>query len=165
MLVFAHHPVHVTTTGSDREKGSIDPSIDMWRILRQKKGTGIYFNGHTHVDSITVQHGWTFIQLSACLDQHAYRIAEITGEEVRVQAVDIIDSTLTDQLPEIFTYMNHFRATPHARGKQQERECCVQLLGERLNEADLFEALEAELNEEDLQISADTRHGGDKAHV
>ncbi|WIV19916.1 metallophosphoesterase [Paenibacillus polygoni] len=164
-LVFAHHPVYLTTTGSDREKGSIDPSIDMWRILRQKKGTGIYFNGHTHVDSIMEQNGWTFIQLSACLDQHAYRIAEITGEEVRVQAVDITDSTLADQLPDIFTYMNHFRATPHARGKQEERECSVQLLAERWNEADLFEALEAELTEEDLQISADKRRGGDKAHV
>jgi hypothetical protein len=44
MLVFAHHPVHNTTKRSEREKGSIHASIDMWSILEQKEGVGIYFN-------------------------------------------------------------------------------------------------------------------------
>lgn len=165
MLVFAHHPVHMTTAGSDRDKGSIDPSIDMWRILRQKKGIGLYFNGHTHEDSIAVQQGWIFVQLSACLDEHAYRLVEITGDEVLVQAVDVMDSTLPAQLPEILKYMKHFRATPHARGTEKDRNCSVQLPVETLDEADFFETLEEELNKEEVNMNKERRFGGDKAHV
>nr|WP_249435790.1 metallophosphoesterase [Paenibacillus sp. Marseille-Q4541] len=167
MLVFAHHPVHLTTRGSDRDKGSIDPSIDMWRILRQKKGSGLYFNGHTHMDSIVVQHNWTFVQLSACLDEHAYRLAEIVGEEVQIQAVDIMDSALAVQLPEIHKHMKHFSANPHARGNDLDRECCVQLIGEKINDEAFFKELEAELyeGERGSHSSAEIRLGGDKAHV
>ncbi|MEK5058409.1 metallophosphoesterase family protein [Paenibacillus shunpengii] len=131
MLVFAHHPVHLTTTGSDRDKGSIDPSIDMWRILSKKQGTAVYFNGHTHVDSITKQNNWTFVQLSACLDEHAFRMVELGDDYIDITAVDIEDAELPKQLPEIHLHMKHFSPSVHARGTELERGCRVMLTSQQ----------------------------------
>lgn len=128
MLVFAHHPIHLTTTGSERDKGSIDPSIDMWRVLSKKQGTAVYFNGHTHVDSITKQNNWTFVQLSACLDEHAFRIVELGEDYIDVTAVDIEDAELPVQLPEIHLHIKHFSPAVHARGTELERACRVMLM-------------------------------------
>ncbi|GAB6930854.1 hypothetical protein JCM10914A_48370 [Paenibacillus sp. JCM 10914] len=127
MLVFAHHPVHLTTRGSDRDKGSIDPSIDMWQILSKKQGSALYFNGHTHVDSITKQNNWTFVQLSACLDQHAYRIVEIEDEYIHIHAVDIDDVELSRLLSDIHPHMKYFSPTANARGTELERACSILL--------------------------------------
>ncbi len=127
LLVFGHHPVYQTTARSERDKGSIHPDIEMWRVLRQKKGTGIYFNGHTHVDSIVEQNNWTFIQLSACLDQHGFRIVEIADKEIRISAVDIDEAILTDHAPILHLHMSHFRHNPDARGEVRDRESIVSL--------------------------------------
>ncbi|MDF2963636.1 MAG: metallophosphoesterase [Paenibacillus sp.] len=128
LLIFAHHPVHNTTTNSDKEKGSIHPSIDMWKILSQKEGAGIYFNGHTHIDSIVKQNNWTFAQLSASLDQHGLRIVEIGEEEIRISAVDITDAVLAENVQTLYNSMKHFKHNPNARGKETDRECIVPLL-------------------------------------
>lgn len=127
LLVFAHHPVHLTTTNSDKDKGSIHPSIDMWNILSQKEGVGIYFNGHTHIDSIVKQHNWTFVQLSACLDQHGLRVVEIEQDEIRINAVDVPDSVLTENVEMLYSNMKHFRHNPNARGQESDRSCTVSL--------------------------------------
>lgn len=127
LLVFAHHPVYNTTTHSDKEKGSIHPSIDMWNILNQKEGVGIYFNGHTHVDSIVKQNNWTFVQLSACLDQHGLRIVDLEQEEIRISAIDITDATIVENVETLYNNMKHFRHNPNARGKESDRECIVPL--------------------------------------
>lgn len=128
LLVFGHHPVHNTTARSEKEKGSIHPSIDMWRILNRKKGIGFYFNGHTHVDSIVAQNNWTFVQLSACLDQHGFRIVELTEEELRISAVDIIDADVLENAPLLHQNMVHFTHNPKARGTDADRELVVSLL-------------------------------------
>ncbi|TDF97068.1 metallophosphoesterase family protein [Paenibacillus piri] len=127
VLIFAHHPVYKTTTNSDKDKGSIHPDVDMWKVLNQKEGVGIYFNGHTHIDSIVKQNNWTFVQLSACLDQHALRVVEIGQEEIRVAAVDVTDTALTEHVAMLYNHMKHFRHTPHARGEDADRECVVSL--------------------------------------
>ncbi|MDQ0116176.1 metallophosphoesterase family protein [Paenibacillus harenae] len=128
LLVFGHHPVYNTTARSEREKGSIHPSIDMWRILNRKKGIGVYFNGHTHVDSIVAQNNWTFVQLSACLDQHGFRIVELTEEEIRISAVDITDADVLENAPMLHQHMVHFTPNPNARGTDADRELVVSLL-------------------------------------
>ncbi|MGM0882877.1 MAG: metallophosphoesterase family protein [Bacillota bacterium] len=128
LLVFGHHPVYNTTARSEKEKGSIHPSIDMWRILNRKKGIGVYFNGHTHVDSIVAQNNWTFVQLSACLDQHGFRIVELTEEELRISAVDITDADVLDNAPMLHQHMVHFSHNPNARGTGADREHVVPLL-------------------------------------
>ncbi|MFH5183941.1 metallophosphoesterase family protein [Paenibacillus sp. TAB 01] len=127
VLVFAHHPVHKTTTHSDRDKGSIHPDIDMWSILSQKQGIGIYFNGHTHIDSIVQQNNWTFVQLSACLDEHGLRIVDIGEEDIRITAIDIAEAALTDNAGTLYTHMKHFKPTADACGNDAERECTVSL--------------------------------------
>jgi predicted phosphodiesterase len=127
LLVFAHHPVYQTTTRSERDKGSIHPSIEMWPILNRKNGTGIYFNGHTHVDSIVEQNNWTFVQLSASLDQHGFRIVEIDEEEIRISAVDILEAGVLDHAPTLYQHMKHFSHNPEARGKDVEREVVIPL--------------------------------------
>jgi Icc protein len=127
LLVFGHHPVYKTTKRSEMDKGSIHPSIDMWRILNQKEGTGIYFNGHTHVDSIAEQNNWVFVQLSACLDQHGFRIVEIAGEDIRITAVDVTEGEVVDHAPTLHRHMKHFTHNPDARGTDAERECVIPL--------------------------------------
>lgn len=128
LLVFGHHPVYNTTARSEKEKGSIHPSIDMWRILNRKKGIGVYFNGHTHVDSIVAQSNWTFVQLSACLDQHGFRTVELTEEELRISAVDISDAEVLDNAPMLHQHMVHFTHNPNARGTDADRKLVIPLL-------------------------------------
>ncbi|MGQ7886010.1 metallophosphoesterase family protein [Paenibacillus sp. WC2504] len=127
VLVFAHHPIHNTTTNSDKDKGSIHPSIDMWKILSKKEGVGIYFNGHTHIDSIVKQNNWTFVQLSACLDQHGLRIVDVEQDEIRISAIDFTDAALTGNVEMLYNNMKHFRHNASARGTDSERECIVSL--------------------------------------
>ncbi|GIQ63317.1 hypothetical protein PACILC2_18850 [Paenibacillus cisolokensis] len=128
LLVFAHHPVHRTTARSEADKGSIHPDIEMWRILRQKQGSGVYFNGHTHVDSIVRQQGWTFVQLSACLDQPGFRIVDIGDREIRIRAVDCPDADLFGRAQVLHRHMPRFRHNPDARGQEADREATVPLM-------------------------------------
>lgn len=130
LLVFGHHPVYRTTAGSDKQMGSIHPSIDMWSVLNQNKGIGIYFNGHTHMDSIVQQQDWSFVQLSACLDQPGFRLVEIGEESIRISAVDIADPNVLGKAPMLHKHMKHFTPTPGARGNDEDRGLVVQLLSE-----------------------------------
>jgi len=127
LLVFAHHPVYNTTARSDMDKGSIHPDIDMWSILDKKEGVGVYFNGHTHVDSIVKQKNWTFVQKSACLDQHAFRLIEIGENEITVTAIDVNDSAIAQSAPIIYDNINHFSPTAAARGTDEHRNCHIPL--------------------------------------
>ncbi|RAP75174.1 metallophosphoesterase family protein [Paenibacillus montanisoli] len=127
LLVFGHHPVYNTTKRSETDKGSIDPSIDMWRILNQKEGTGIYFNGHTHVDSIAHQGNWVFVQLSACLDQPGFRVVDMDGEEIRISAVDVADGGFADHAATLHRHMKYFTPNPDARGSAADRELIIPL--------------------------------------
>ncbi|MDQ8735684.1 metallophosphoesterase [Paenibacillus sp. LHD-38] len=128
LLVFGHHPVYNTTARSEKEKGSIHPCIDIWSILNRKNGVGIYFNGHTHVDSIVTQNNWTFVQLSACLDQHGFRILEFLEEEIRISAIDIADKDVQKHASMLHQHMKHFKPNPDARGLDLDREIMVSLL-------------------------------------
>jgi 3',5'-cyclic AMP phosphodiesterase CpdA len=128
LLVFAHHPVYNTTKNSELEKGSIHPDIDMWKILEQKEGQGFYFNGHTHHDSIVKQENWTFVQLSAALDQHCFRIVELDQEEVTISAIDVHDHEVVKNAPTLHEHMNHFTHQPNARGSESDRECRISLV-------------------------------------
>nr|WP_272914978.1 metallophosphoesterase [Paenibacillus dendrobii] len=122
LLVFGHHPVYRTTRGSEREKGSIHPSIDMWSILNQNKGIGIYFNGHTHMDSINQQQEWSFVQLSACLDQPGFRLVDIGSEAIRISAVDVMEPEIMKNAQLLHRQMKHFSPTADARGNDSDRE-------------------------------------------
>lgn len=128
LFVFAHHPVYNTTKNSELDKSSIHPSIDMWKILEQKEGIGVYLNGHTHVDSIVQEKNWTFLQTSACLDQQSFRIIDIEKEEINIASLDIIDKDLTESASIIYNNINYFRHNPNARGQESDRQCRIPLL-------------------------------------
>lgn len=127
MLVFGHHPLYKTTARSEKPKGSIHPFNEIWRVLGQKQGVGVYFNGHTHVDSIVFRDNWTFVQVSACLDQPAYRCLELTEDELRISAVDVDGEEVTAHIPLLHRHMQHFTPNPVARGIDSDRECVVSL--------------------------------------
>ena len=128
LLVFGHHPVYQTTAGSEREKGSIHPGIDMWSILNRKKGIGMYFNGHTHMDSIVQREDWSFVQLSACLDQPGFRIVDVGNDAIRISAVDVSTPDIMDHATLLHRHMKHFTPNPNARGEDQDRELTVPLI-------------------------------------
>jgi len=128
LLVFGHHPVYRTTAGSEREKGSIHPGIDMWNILNRKKGIGIYFNGHTHMDSIVQRDDWSFVQMSACLDEPGFRIVEIGNEAIRISAVDVAGPEVLEAAAVLHRHMKHFTPNPHARGTEADRALTVPAL-------------------------------------
>ncbi|MBM7564999.1 metallophosphoesterase family protein [Paenibacillus sacheonensis] len=121
LLVFGHHPVYQTTVRSEIDKGSIHPSIDMWRILNRKEGTGVYFNGHTHVNSIVARNNWTFVQIAACLDQPGFRIVELEGERLRISEVDMMDADMMAHAATMHLHISHFHPTPEARGQESDR--------------------------------------------
>jgi 3',5'-cyclic AMP phosphodiesterase CpdA len=125
LLVFAHHPVYDTTAGSAADKGSIHPDVDLWAVLSQKEGLGLYFNGHTHVDSIARRDQWTFVQLSASLDSQSFRTVDIEPGEIRVSAVDMNEPELREHAAVLHRYMKHFRPTPGACGADADRGCIV----------------------------------------
>nr|WP_236838631.1 metallophosphoesterase [Caldalkalibacillus salinus] len=127
LLVFAHHPVHATTKRSEMIKGSIHPDIDMWDILGQKEGLGVYFNGHTHIESIEQQRNWTFVQLAACLDEPAFRVVDIQQEDIVVSAVDVCDDDVVKHAPMIYEHIPHFTHQTDVRGEKQDRECRISL--------------------------------------
>ncbi|MFU1795456.1 metallophosphoesterase family protein [Paenibacillus azoreducens] len=130
LLVFGHHPVYLTTAGSEREKGSIHPAIDMWSILNRNKGIGIYFNGHTHMDSIAQREEWSFVQLSACLDQPGFRLVDIGNKAIRISAVDVSNPEVLEHAQLLHQHIKHFTPTLNARGQDRDRELVVQLLSE-----------------------------------
>ncbi|SFT19110.1 metallophosphoesterase [Paenibacillus sp. BC26] len=120
LLVFGHHPVYQTTTRSEMDKGSIHPSIDMWRILNLKQGTGVYFNGHTHVNSIVAQNNWTFVQLSAALDQPGFRVVDLEDEQIRISTIDVM--FLEEHAAILHQHISHYGHNPNARGLDTDRQ-------------------------------------------
>ncbi|MBJ6362556.1 metallophosphoesterase family protein [Paenibacillus sp. GCM10012307] len=127
VIIFAHHPVHNTTIGSDRVKGSLHPEVPIWNILKQKQGTGIYFNGHAHADSIVTQQNWTFIQVSACLDQPAYRVVELEKNRFQMTTIDVTDAGVVTHIPMLKRHILYYNSNPDARGKDADRQIDISL--------------------------------------
>lgn len=128
LLVFAHHPVYGTTEGSTREKAAIDPDIDIWGILSRKKGTGIYFNGHVHLNSVVGRQNWHFVQLAAGLDYPGFTMVEVLEEEIRISSVDGEEPGILDHASSIYKHIRHFAHNPEARNIQASGEVAIPLL-------------------------------------
>jgi len=90
IIVFAHHPIVDTTKFSNRDMYSIDPAIDMWSILSQKKGNGFYMNGHTHVNDIIKKEQWNFCQCCAVMDFPSIRILTIEAGRISFSTKEIL---------------------------------------------------------------------------
>lgn len=127
LLVFAHHPVYDTTRRSTENKGSIVPEIDVRSILAMKRGAGVYFNGHTHAESIVREGNWTFVQLAACLDVPSFRLVTVEADEIRIDAVDLDDESLLLNARMLHRRMPYFAPRADARGEADERTARISL--------------------------------------
>ncbi|MDX8045548.1 metallophosphoesterase [Gracilibacillus sp. S3-1-1] len=131
LFVFAHHPVYNTTAISNLDKRSIDPSIDMWRILNKKKGKGIYFNGHNHQNSIVHKGNWSFVQIAACLDEQAWRSIELTENRIIITKYTISNPLLAGQASFIANNMDHFTPSSFVSTKAEDNNAILPILVEQ----------------------------------
>jgi Icc protein len=127
-LVFAHHPVYGTTARSTMENLFIQPDVEMKAVLNTKKGSGFFFCGHNHVNSIVQQDGWHYIQTAACLDIPAFRIVELKDGQVISQLLTIDQEDLTDHIERFNTKMKGFNPVLEARGEDTDWNIKVDLL-------------------------------------
>ncbi|TBL81162.1 metallophosphoesterase family protein [Paenibacillus thalictri] len=124
MLIFAHHPVYATTARSELNMLSIHPDQDIWPILQRKQGSGYYFCGHNHVNSIVQRDHWHFIQTSSCLDIPAYRIIDINADKVSIDMV-FLDEQFIPLAKQISPHMLHFRHIAEALGDKSDHSLVV----------------------------------------
>jgi Icc protein len=127
LIVFAHHPVHATTTNSAHGKLCIHPDIPVWELLSKKQGSGLYVNGHNHFNSITEREQWSFLQIAAVLDEQAARIIEVSDSEISIEPFDLFDPELNKQAQVIGNAINHFRLNPHPLGNGSDVKHTVPL--------------------------------------
>lgn len=120
LIVFAHHPVHATTTNSSQDKLSIHPDIPVWELLSKKQGCGLYVNGHNHFNSIAEREQWSFLQLAAVLDEQAARIIEVSDTNISIEPVDLFDPELYGRSQAIGKAINHFQLNPHPLGSDND---------------------------------------------
>ena len=108
LIVFGHHPVHGTTANSTRDKRSIPPNIPVWDILSKKAGSGLYVNGHNHVNSTAAREQWHFLQIAAVLDEQAVRLIEISEDSITIDFIDLHDAELNKRAETIGNAISHF---------------------------------------------------------
>jgi len=116
LIVFAHHPVHGTTTNSSQGKLCIHPDIPVWTVLSQKQGRGLNVNGHNHFNSIVERDQWSFMQIAAVLDEQAVRVIEVSDSEISIHSIDLYDPELNKQAQVIGNAISHFQLNPHPLG-------------------------------------------------
>ncbi|TVY01365.1 metallophosphoesterase family protein [Cohnella terricola] len=127
LLVFAHHPPHGTTARSTETMMSLDPTLDIWPILKRWKGFGFYFNGHNHVHSIVRREQWHFIQTAAVPDAPAVRVVCVEDGELRMETIDL-SNTETTEWASLFTAdMYDYEILPEANGDSTSASLRVEL--------------------------------------
>lgn len=127
LIVFAHHPVHETTTNSEKEKLSIHPDIPVWELLRKKEGAGLYVNGHNHSNSIAARDQWNFLQLAAVLDEQAVRTIEISESHISIDSIDLYDPEMRKHAQVIGNAINHFKLNPQPLGTDRDTKSLIPL--------------------------------------
>lgn len=121
VLVFAHHPVYETTSNSEKKGLNVDPKIPLKDILNKKHGVNIYINGHNHYNSI-VQHGnWTYVQLSAVMDEIGARIIEISEQQIEVKEITLSNEILKNAAKKVGMAIDHFELSPYQIGGEKDR--------------------------------------------
>ncbi|WP_400195417.1 metallophosphoesterase family protein [Lysinibacillus telephonicus] len=121
VLVFAHHPVYETTSNSEKKGLSVDPNIPLKDILNKKQGVNIYINGHNHYNSIVQQGNWTYVQLSAVMDEIGARIIEISEQQIEIKEITLSNEILKSAANKVGTAIDHFELSPHQIGVEKDR--------------------------------------------
>ncbi|MEK3983265.1 metallophosphoesterase family protein [Paenibacillus sp. FSL K6-3166] len=128
LFVFGHHPLYNTTARSTEPMMSLDPSLDIWPILKQWQGVGFYFNGHNHVHSIVRKENWYFIQTASILDIPAARILTVLEDEIRLEMVNLASEQLS-KWSSLFTFsIFDYEKYPQAEGETRDQELIINRL-------------------------------------
>ncbi|WP_142830870.1 metallophosphoesterase family protein [Planococcus soli] len=127
LILFGHHPIHGTTKNSTKDKRCIHPDIPVWEILSQKKGVGLYVNGHNHFNSIAARENWTFLQLAAVLDEQAIRLIEVSESLLSIDYISFADLELQKHAQVIGEAIDHFRPNPCPLGTAADVKYAIPL--------------------------------------
>lgn len=125
LLLFGHHPVYHTTSGSDVPRFSIEPDSRIAGILAQKQGIGLYFNGHNHWNSIARQAQWHYVQTGAPLNILSVRCVEITADSIATRMIRMEDPAFSRR-EEVISGLTYFKPLlDSAHGSPADRELIV----------------------------------------
>jgi len=94
LLIFAHHPVPNTTKDSPTDHTEFEPLQDIRPLLDRREGLLLYFNGHTHTQSIVQKGNSHFIQTGAVLCDSNYMLIELEDGEIIIYLHTIDDDQL-----------------------------------------------------------------------
>lgn len=119
VLIFSHHPVYDTTALSREENLYINPIDELNRILSLHKGRGVFFCGHNHVNSICKRDNWYFVQTAAMLDINAFRVVDITENEINFDYKKV--NGVSELSKFIGSNMTHFINKEGADGREEDR--------------------------------------------
>ena len=130
VILFGHHPIYDTTFRSNYNKLSIDPEMDVYSVLKNKKGNAIYVCGHNHYDSIVQKDNWTFVQIGAVLDNPSVRIFDIEEDKVTISAQTILDDSYLEEAKFIAEQMEYFNLIWDDKGTTLSRNFEIRLSNE-----------------------------------
>ncbi|WP_024631299.1 MULTISPECIES: metallophosphoesterase family protein [unclassified Paenibacillus] len=122
LLVFAHHPVYDTTARSTEPMMSFDPELDLWSVLKEHQGQGIYFNGHNHVQSVIQRDQWHFVQIAAVPDIPAVVLVNLQDQQMSIHTVEL-QGTHYQELARTFVKgLYDYEPHPDAKGDHDSTE-------------------------------------------
>lgn len=127
LLLFAHHPLYDTTTRSTEEYMWLAPEIDLRGTLQRYAGTGFYFNGHNHANSIVRENRWHYVQTADVLDYPAFRLIEATREKVDIRLMRIEEEELWKLARRIGENMIEYHPYAPAPGERKDGDLLVRL--------------------------------------
>ncbi|OAX44995.1 metallophosphoesterase family protein [Paenibacillus sp. AD87] len=131
LLVFAHHPVYATTARSTEPMMSLDAALDIWSILNEHQGPGVFFNGHNHVQSVFQRNHWHFVQLAAVTDIPAVLLVNLQEQQLSINTI-LLKGTPYQELGNIFVKgMYDYEPHPDAKGDGHSAELIVSLSSQK----------------------------------
>lgn len=124
VLIFSHHPIYNTTAHSEEEWMFIQNSKEVARIIKQKEGAGIFFNGHNHINSIVDIDNWYFVQSAALFCSLSFREVEITSDTIAINTISIKSDHLDEYRHHTASQLQNFTIIPAdlADGKKGDHE-------------------------------------------
>lgn len=82
LLLFSHHPLKDTVARSSLENLHIVETPQIQAILQQYQGTGIFFNGHNHMNDYVEKGNWHYVGLGDVPDIMAYLRVHVEADKV-----------------------------------------------------------------------------------
>lgn len=94
MIVFAHHPIPGTTISSPSGDAEFKQYQDIRSIFKQREGTILYCNGHTHTHSIVNQGNFHFIQTVATYCHPSFYMIHLEDSTAKIKVIEMNDKEI-----------------------------------------------------------------------